>query len=184
MKTDECPRYADERAGDHARHRAYDLALEPVGPGKAIEQQTGERADGEDDQKCNGRSEGHVRVLLIVVLERVSRPPSPAAHSRARYPVRSSTPGPVLKARLPPSGRLPRFPAASAIGISPPTGYPRFSTRRSTHGSRHCEVVQFAKRLRVHSAARWRPGRVRPYLGGRTGGSELAQRRTAARVRD
>src|SRR3979490_2990673 len=74
------------------------------------------------------------------------------------------------------------LPPRSAIGILGPTGYSRFSTRRSTHGARHGEVVQFAKRLRIYSAAGRRPGRVRPYFGGRTGGPELAQRRTAGRV--
>src|ERR1019366_263914 len=105
MKADECPRYADQRAGDHAWHRAYDLALEPVGSCKAIEQQAGERADGEDDQKCDGRAEGHVGVLLIVVLERIL---DRIVRERAAAccPVRISAPGPVLKARLPvPRGR-------------------------------------------------------------------------------
>jgi len=38
-------------------------------------------------------------------------------------------------------------------------------------GDRYREVVQPDQRLWVHSAARWRQGRFRPYLAGREGRS-------------
>src|SRR5271169_3107397 len=51
------------------------------------------------------------------------------------------------------------------------------------NGDRYREVVQSDQRLWVHSAARRRQGRFRPYLGGREGRSIDPQRGPAGPVR-
>jgi CspA family cold shock protein len=61
MKADEGSCHADQRAGDHAGHGAGDLTLEPIGPREAIEDQSGEDADGENNQKGGDRAQAHVR---------------------------------------------------------------------------------------------------------------------------
>jgi hypothetical protein len=52
-----------------------------------------------------------------------------------------------------------------------PLGYARPSILEALNGTRHREVVQFAKRIRVHSAAGRRERRLRSYLGRRKGRS-------------
>jgi hypothetical protein len=54
-------------------YSARDLALEPIGSCDAIENQAGEDANDEDDQKADHRAQAHVRVLLIVLGEDCSR---------------------------------------------------------------------------------------------------------------
>src|ERR1700689_2470053 len=56
-------------------------------------------------------------------------------------------------------------------------------SKEARHGSRYSQVFQFTKGLWLHSADRWRTGRVRAYLRGRARRNDRSPRGAEAQLR-
>ncbi len=79
------------------------------------------------------------------------------------------------------AGTVPRHPARNTTARCPLS---IDETRDDDDGKRHSEVVQRHQGLRLHSARRWWPGRIRPYLRRRARWDEQPQRGAETLLRD